>query len=217
MSERVRDGGRVGRAAIRRGEAHRECRALLYSTPVGLTPLRGPRPTLQPLLVLPFNGYAMETAVNLLRGITGFRHVDEPPLSAVDLRAFRTSCHAAARALGGRVVSAEMEVGSAAGANYIRATLDLPGGLVSLVLNLNHPIVAFVGPLQHDGDELQFVDVPALTEVFRSFGTYAILSASEAREPVTDEASRLLSPAELRQIRYWRPRCIGEVVFNRWD
>ncbi len=158
-----------------------------------------------------------EIAVELPRGITGFHHIDEPPLPTCDLHAFRTSCHRAVRALGGRIVSAETAVRPASSANYVRATVELPGGPVSIVLNVHYPIIAFAAPTSGYGDDLQFVDMPALSEWFRGSGTYDILTALEAHEPVTEEACRLLSPTELRQLRYWRPRCIGCVVFNHWD
>jgi hypothetical protein len=157
-----------------------------------------------------------EAAMELPRGITGFRDVDAPPLPTCDLRAFRASCHAAARALGGRVVSPAADVPSGA-ANYVRVDLELPGGPVSVVLNVHFPVMAFVAPPSDNRHDLRFVDAPPLAEVFRGFDTYTILTATEASEPVTAEACARLSSAELGELRYWRPRYIGEVVFNHWD
>src|SRR5262245_43671660 len=132
----------------------------------------------------------MEATLELRSGITGFRHLDDPPLPTCDLRAFRESCHAAARALGGRVISAAITAGSATRANYVGATLELPGGLVSVVLNLHHPVVAFVTPPSGKRSDLEFVEALALAEAFEGSGTHEILTASEAREPVTEQACR---------------------------
>jgi hypothetical protein len=65
-------------------------------------------------------------------------HIDEPPLPRYrtwDPHAFRTSCHVAVRALGGRIVSAEAAVRPANSANDVRTTVELPSGRVSIVLN----------------------------------------------------------------------------------
>lgn len=154
--------------------------------------------------------------MELCRGITGFRHVDDPPLPTCDLRAFRGHCHAAARALGGQVVAADMPV-NRSGANFARTTLELLAGPVAVLLNLYHPVIAFVEPTVENDLPLRFIDAPALAQQLREIGAYEILSAAEARKPIGEEHCRLLSDAELEQLRYWRPWCIGAVVFNHWD
>jgi hypothetical protein len=153
--------------------------------------------------------------VELTRGITGFRRFDEPALPTCDLRAFRGFCHSVARTVGGRVLSVEAPVAGAA--NFARVVLELPDAPVAVVLNSHHPVVAFVAPPFDNETELRFVAAPALSDLFQRSGTYTVLTDSEARGPVTAEARRLLAPAELEQLRYWRPRCVGEVVFNHWD
>jgi hypothetical protein len=133
------------------------------------------------------------------------------------LPAFRKACHAAARALGVRVLKVEVPI-APTGTNYACVILELPGEPVAVVLNRHHPAVAFATPpSDKGGGRLRFVEASALSDLFRSFGGYAVLVASEAREPVDEESCRLLAPAELEQLRYWRPRCVGEVVFNHWD
>ncbi len=102
-------------------------------------------------------------------------------------------------------------------ANFARVTLELPGGPVAVVLNLHYPIVAFVAPQPDNESRLRFVDASAVSDSFRGFSIYKVLTASEAGRPVAEEVCRLLSPTELEQLRYWRPQCIGEVVFNDWD
>ena len=48
--------------------------------------------------------------MELPRGITGFRHVNDPPLRTCDGAAFRTHCYSAARALNDRVIAVEVTV-----------------------------------------------------------------------------------------------------------
>ncbi len=159
---------------------------------------------------------AREETVELPRGVTGFRDADEPPLTTCDLSTFREVCHSAARSLRGRLLSVESPLGSAV-ANFGRAHLELPGGPISVLLNLHFPIVAFAERSSDDASEIRFVEAPALRDLLLGSGAYTVMSTSEAGQRVTAEACRLLGPAELKQLHYWRPRTIGEVVFNRWD
>ena len=154
--------------------------------------------------------------MELPRGITGFHDGDEPPPPACDIRAFRGLCHAGSRALGGRVVGTGGPVGSGV-ANFTGLTLDLPGGRVAVLINLHHPIVAFAEAGEFDEGRIRFIDAPALARHLDAGGGYLVLAAQEAASPVGEASCRLLARAELTQVRYWRPRCIGEVAFNRWD
>lgn len=154
--------------------------------------------------------------VVLPRGITGFRHVDDPPLPVCNMRLFRGRCDIASHAVGGRVVSTESSLRRVE-ASFVCVTLELLSGPVSVVLNRIYPVLAFVVPPSHHPDKLRFVDVPALSGAFRDFGIYEILTALEAQAPVTDEARRELAPVEVEELQYWRPQCVGEVVFNYWD
>ena len=92
--------------------------------------------------------------MELWRGITGFRDIDDPPLPATDFKKFSEHCHTAARSLGGAV-----------------RVLQEPAARAALTL----------------------------------------------RKPVTPDDCLQLSRAECEQIRYWRPRTVGEVLFNFWD
>jgi hypothetical protein len=154
--------------------------------------------------------------VELPRGITGFRRVDEPQLPTCNPRAFRSHCHTTARALRGRVLRPETPIQSIV-TNFFRVTLELPGDPVAVVLNRYYPIVAFVAPPSEHESRRRFVDAPALYDSFRGFGIYEVLTASEAQRPVAEEFCRSLSRTELEPLRYWRPQLIGDVVFNYWD
>jgi hypothetical protein len=154
--------------------------------------------------------------VDLLRGITGFRDVGDEPLPASDLGAFRTHCFTAARLLSGRVSRIEFP-SSHTSNNFASSVLELRDGLVAVVLNAHFPVIGFAEPLREGGMRLRFVDVPELAEVFRGFGVYSVVEASDFERSVHDEDSSRLTPAELKQIRYWKPSRVGDLVFNFWD
>ncbi len=150
------------------------------------------------------------------RGITGFRHVDDPPIPVSDFAAFRTHCHEAARALGGSVRSIEAPLQKVE-ANFAQAVLDLPGGLFAVLLNAHFPVIAFAEPLTESGAPVQFVDEAALAEEFLGYGVYEVWSCSILEASVTPEICKQLASAEVEQAQYWRPRRVGDFVFNFWD
>jgi hypothetical protein len=154
--------------------------------------------------------------MELPRGITGFRHVDDPPLPVSDFAAFRGHCYAAARALGGRVRSVEAPVRGVE-ANFARAVLELPGGTVAILLNAHFPVIAFADPLAENGAPVPFIDAPALADVFRGFGIYDVWTGSQLEAAAIPEACKQLARAELAQAKYWQPRRVGDLVFNFWD
>ena len=102
-------------------------------------------------------------------------------------------------------------------ANFTGLTVDLPGGPVVVLVNLYYPIIAFAEPRTLEIGPIRFVDATALTRQFRQDGSFMVFTAAEAMEPVGVSECELLAEPERKQMRYWRARRIGEVVFNDWD
>jgi len=47
---------------------------------------------------------------------------------------------------------------------------------------------------------------------------YRVLNTDELNIPLSIESiSNTLDKVEIEQIDYWRPKTIGEVIFNYWD
>lgn len=154
--------------------------------------------------------------MELVRGITGFRRGDDAPLPSSDVAAFRTHCFTAARWLSGRV----SQIGSPSeptGRNFVSLDLELPEGRVAVLLNAHYPVVGFAEPPGESQGRLRFVDVPRLAEVFRNLGVYRVLETSDLEGSARDVDTSPLGPAELEQIRYWKPTRVGDLVFNFWD
>jgi hypothetical protein len=156
--------------------------------------------------------------LELPRGITGVGHKDDPTLPDCDLAAFRRHCRAAARALNGRVVDMEAPFRGTV-TNFARVVLELPTGRVAVLLNAHFPVVAFAEPPVEGELSMRFIfiDAPGLAEVFRNFEIYEVVSVSELAAPLTSERCQRLAAAERKHMEYWRPECVGEVVFNFWD
>ena len=154
--------------------------------------------------------------MKLPRGITGFRASDAEPLPETDLRAFRGHCHEAARRVGGWVVSVEPP-DAGRSHNFAIATLATPAGDVAVLLNVRHPVIGFADPPAEGEARLRFRDFPELAEAFRGFGMYEVLGAAELGQAPTREQLRELSEVEREQIAYWKPRRVGDIIFNWWD
>lgn len=173
-----------------------------------------------------------ESTVVLPCGITGFRSTKDRCGSApkhdlrISSKSFRNHCFTAARQLGGSVVP--MEAGNSFYASFSFFVLELHKNRVAIVLNNNvYPMVAFAEP--HDIEAiysghsdgcstlLEFVEVPELEDIFRSFGEYTVLTTSQLRQPISHEMCKQLSTADLHNIEYWKPDILGHLVFQYWD
>jgi hypothetical protein len=154
--------------------------------------------------------------VDLWRGITGFWDTDDPPLPASDFETFSQHCHIAARSLGGTVRVVQTP-SSQASVNFAEVILETRDGAIVVLLNAHFPIVAFARAREKGEMRFHFVDVPAVATLFKTFGSYEVLTSMQARKPLTPDDSLQLGRAEIKQLRYWQPRTIGEVVFSFWD
>ena len=96
--------------------------------------------------------------MELPRGITGFRNVDDKPLPASDIAAFRKHCYTAARWLAGRVSRIELP-SSRTRNNFASGILELPEGPVAVLLNAHFPVIGFAEPLREHEIQLRFVDL----------------------------------------------------------
>lgn len=73
--------------------------------------------------------------------------------------------------------------------------------------------------VRHPADgqvDLDFVDCPELGAAFERLG-YTVMPAAELARPLTQESLQGLASHELNQVRYFRPRRVGGVIYNLWD
>jgi hypothetical protein len=122
---------------------------------------------------------------------------------------------AAARLLSGRVTRSDPP--SALSNNYARVDLELSGETVAVLLNSVHPLVGFTEVLSERETRYRFKDVAALAALFRGTGVYQVLTAAVLDRPVSDGSCERLAEIEQKQVRYWRPSRVGDVIFNSWD
>jgi hypothetical protein len=83
--------------------------------------------------------------------------------------------------------------------------------LFDILMHTSYPYYCGV-----QSDTLVFIDLPEeITSVANPDFTY--LSAAELNAKYTKDDLTELAEIELKEIRYWRPENVGEIVFNYFD
>jgi hypothetical protein len=142
-------------------------------------------------------------------GITGFDATGEVPV-----RDFKRAVHAAAMSQHARVGTVTPANGVTP--NFHRIDVELGSQKLVVLCNRHIPVVAFASGI----DEMeigQFVQAsPDFAAALTECG-FVMGDAAELRRPVTSADLEALSAAEQRQAKYWKPRRVGDVIFNWWD
>jgi hypothetical protein len=151
------------------------------------------------------------------RGITGCWGLGDEPSLENDFRTFHSHCFEVARQKRGRLLSIASPNPAGHHRNYSLGTMEIRSEIVCVVLNAHYSIVAFAAPVAESEVQLLFRDNLELAQAFGVFGLYQIALAHELGQPPTPKALLTLSPAEQKQVKYWNPQRIGDIIFNSWD
>ena len=153
--------------------------------------------------------------MELQSGISGFRDANDPPLPERDLSVFLSHCHSVARMAGGRFV--EIIKGDAS--SFAMAVLEISDSPVAILLHRHFSVIGLaVPPEKGDTSPLKFIDCDRIADSLKLIGSdYELLSRAELERAIHEDDLRHLSPAEMKELRYWRPARVGDIVFNFWD
>jgi hypothetical protein len=153
--------------------------------------------------------------VLLPRGVTGIESRREGSPSFTDFQAFRGHCYGAARKAGWSVQGV-LTPRQPIACNYALAVFRHREDSIAAALNEVFPLLAFVIPPAEGQLSLDFADCPELGSAFVQLG-YTVLPAAELARPLTREMWQGLAPHEQKDVRYFRPRRVGDVIYNYWD
>lgn len=143
----------------------------------------------------------------LRRGITG---IDSEP--KVDFHTFKGAVFAAAHATDSQVIAT---IPAEVTPNFHLAEVSGFNRLFCVVCNRHFPVVAFVErPVTMSG--IRPIDVPSFAEMMRNSG-FEIADVGELERPFGPSDLELLSESERKEASYWKPKTVGQVVFNWWD
>ncbi|QDT39881.1 hypothetical protein [Stratiformator vulcanicus] len=129
---------------------------------------------------------------------------------------FRAHCFTAARMIGGNVVNFDDDPPYYQ--SFIYEVISTPSGSVKILLNLAGQCLAFAKYPHVEFTVLhEFIDHDRLADAFKVLGTYRVLTPSDLLTPLSACDLNELALIELKDIRYWKPTCLGELLFNYWD
>ncbi|MED4531857.1 hypothetical protein [Metabacillus fastidiosus] len=149
----------------------------------------------------------------LYSGITGI-----VPAPSVKEKEFKQICYSL---LGSNVLEF-IENGTLK--NFYECIIKFKRRNIHILLNRHYPFIAFTSARELNDLYLPFIDEPDLSKLFEQY--YKVLSLYQLKEPLTYTQKRKniivineneLHQDELKELVFWKPRTIGEVVFNYWD
>lgn len=154
--------------------------------------------------------------VLLLDGISGLLVKDT---SEIDSLHFKRLCYTLANYSKGKLLSFEEPHVSQ---NFYKAELGLEDRSTFILLNSSYPFVAFASSVQYF--HIEFVDCSLSSDVDALSNGFKVLSANALNQRlILDERTHTvlnensLNMAELNQIFRWKPKTVGDVIFNFWD
>ncbi|TKK90821.1 hypothetical protein FDA94_03385 [Herbidospora galbida] len=148
----------------------------------------------------------------LPRGATGFRDHGTEPLQVTDARAFASACYEAARLVRGKVLEITPPVVTP---NFHTAVMKCGESTVGVLGRVHLPVVAIA---EVPTGDVVFVDSPhGLEKALRASGTFRLLTRDELETPIGLIDTSDLDAAERREIAYWKPAILGQLLFNYWD
>ncbi len=148
--------------------------------------------------------------MNLPNGITGFydSEANKPP--QIDGQLFKQLCFSIASLHSGNILDFKAPHYPA---NFYCAQVNIFDNLFSILLNEHYPYLAFASV--NENTTFTFIDVPFLHAYFSPF--YYLLDTTILNKPFTPLLNTELNSTELEQIAYWKPKTIGQIIFNKWD
>lgn len=158
------------------------------------------------------NSFSLHPLIPLPAGITGFFGPEDQLIQPASPQGFRRLCHGLAREAGGKVLETDETLLCK---NFYVGTLLLPAGPCCLLRNAYFPDITFSASA--DPSAGAFVDSP-IFPASPLLSRYHLLGPTQLSASCTDPGVLdCLSPAELAQIRDWKPQTIGQILFNLWD
>ncbi len=152
----------------------------------------------------------------LKRGITGFIPKHEcDTLPRFSFEEFQSVVHAAAVALRMSIANSKP---CGITPNFHRAQLNDSQSSTQVLGHSIYPLIAFAELASEQTCQLRFLDCPRIAATIQTlFPNLIIASLFELSQPIAESDFELLDDVERKQIRYWKPATIGQVVFNWWD
>jgi len=146
--------------------------------------------------------------MRLPNGITGFHDSNHTKPSQMDFKQFKQLCFTVMLIEGGKVIEFnEPEYPR----NFFETEIEIFNSKLHILLNEHHPYMAFASSV--DFTDIIYLDEPRLSNEFSKY--YKVLSVEELNSPISKESD--FSNSEIKQLDYWKPKKVGDMIFNFWD
>lgn len=89
--------------------------------------------------------------------------------------------------------------------------------VVSILVHESFPFLAFTSSTDVPYLEIDFCEWPSFNQSILDITGWKILPIDFLNLPITEQITENLSSTEHNQIRYWKPKKIGDLIFNNWD
>lgn len=145
-------------------------------------------------------------------GVTGFYDSIASPLPQVDVKTFKKQCFDFVFHNNGKLIDCQP---SHYPSNFHYAYVEVAGHYFYILLNQHYPYLACASAVG-DGNIL-FMNESTVHQSFSTF--YQILDTKHLNSRYDQQLLQQwnLNKAELKQISYWKPATIGQIIFNHWD
>ncbi|WP_119389919.1 hypothetical protein [Taklimakanibacter lacteus] len=140
-------------------------------------------------------------------GVTGFSGQKPHDL----FKGLKALSHEVARSVHGAITGSAAD--DLVGRNFHSFRLEGRGLRVVILLNAFHPLVGFAETEAH---EPIFADIPDSFHG-QNRGAFTFLGKEILTSPPDHASVRELASTEMEQMGYWRPRRLGDIIFNHWD
>lgn len=146
----------------------------------------------------------------LLRdGITGFSN-KKAILPSMSRNEFKRICFEVAITLKFKIENFDFKLD---GKNFYYAEIKFNNNTMYILLNAYHPFVAFASEMTIYNNK--YIEDEGLKMEFGK--VYEILAVSELESPISNKEKGHLNNEELKQLKYYTPNNLSEIIFNYWD
>lgn len=146
-------------------------------------------------------------------GVTGFWLVgDEMPNSAIDGKTFKRACYTVARELEAKLMECKTDM--VYPINHYSALFEFREKRILVLCNPNYGYIAFA---HENFYRAEFLDEPNFARAFAAVDGFHVLTRELLETFPEGEHLTELNKAELAQIKHWRPKRLGDIIFNWWD
>jgi len=146
--------------------------------------------------------------MRLPNGITGFYDSNHTKPSQMDSKQFKQLCFTVMLTEGGKVIELKEPENPR---NFFEAEIQIFNSKLHILLNEHHPYIAFASSVNFK--DIVYIDEPQLSNEFSKY--YKVLSVEELNSPISKKSD--FSNAEIKQLDYWKPKKVGDMIFNFWD